>query len=330
MENLINICMSPDDNFVEVTTLAMISVVESAAANTQFHFYIIDNNISAENKRIMTDTSETYGFCIDFLTNENAESEVSDKIEFGRWTFSTMQRLFLCRIMPTEVERVLYLDGDILVRKPLDELYNTDLGDNYYIAGVQDCISPQNKINVGMQTDDRYINAGVILINIAKWRKDNIEQQLLAYCKEDKYILQYPDQDTINSVMRGHIKIVHPRYNAYTMMFNYSYADALKYRSANVYYSQKEYDEAVADPAIVHFTSDAASVRVWYKNGKHKYRSEWLAVRSKSFWKDRPLAEDNRPLKAKAKTFFFRHLPKGIAVDLARRTNIKHTNQHKS
>lgn len=328
MENQINICISADENFIELGAVVLKSIVHYANPGTAFSFYVIDNGISEISRKQVVSMLDKEHAEVVFISAKDMEKDVGMHIDGGRWPLSAFQRLYIADYLPRDVRRVLYLDCDILVRGPLDGLYNTDLEDYYVLAGAEECLSEQNKKNIGITEKDVYINSGILVIDLERWRDLDVGRKSLNYIRNNLQHLQFVDQDTINAVLKERIKTIPLRYNSYTVLFNYSYDEMLRYRNVKKFCSRQMCWEAVNNPEIVHFTQDTISIRPWYKNGGHKYRKEWLEIRAMTPWKDQPLWEDNRPFGIKAKHFVFGLLPRKIAVELAARVNNHHAKNY--
>ena len=113
-------------------------------------------------------------------------------------------RLCAPYMLPDEVERMLYLDVDTIVEKPLTEFYAMDLSD--WLAVV--C----KDLNSG--DSDNYFNSGVMLCNLKKIREDFRFEDFAQYAKEKNYDLPYADQDILNGLFAGKVKYADPdRYN---------------------------------------------------------------------------------------------------------------------
>lgn len=261
---------------------------------------------------------------VEFINAKDMEKDIGMQIDGGRWPLSAFQRLYIAEYLPRHVQRVLYLDCDILVRGPLDWLYEIDMENGYVVAGAEECLSEQNKTNIGITGQDIYVNSGVLLIDLEKWRSFDVGRKSMEYIKENSQYLQFVDQDTINAVLKGRIKLIPLKYNAYTVLFNYAYDEMLKYRNVKEFCDREMCQDAITNPVIVHFTQDTISIRPWYANGGHKYRKEWLEIRAMTPWKVEPLWDDNRSFGIKAKYCAFRILPRKIAVALAAKVNNRH------
>lgn len=117
------------------------------------------------------------------------------------WTYMTMARLELHRILPDE-SRVLYLDVDTIVMFDMSELFDADLGGNV-IGGVKE---PKRCLDPFM-----YINAGVLLMDLEKLRA-GFGDEMVEIANRRK--LRCPDQDAINLICQGRILELNPIYNA--------------------------------------------------------------------------------------------------------------------
>lgn len=131
----------------------------------------------------------------------------------------TYYRLFAPFIINESIDRLLYLDCDLIVNGSLDELYNTYMEDNI-IAGCKNMLCKEmsylNKVfntNLGLPLTNDYINAGVILIDIAKYKDFITPDQIISFINENEAHLKMQDQDVINKLFYGKIKHVDNKYN---------------------------------------------------------------------------------------------------------------------
>lgn len=324
---MINIYLVTDNRFAELCAIVIKSVVLNDIDN-RYCFYIVDDGVSVDNKTKIKNTILGFNAEISWLEKVDLDAMFKKSVDTGAWPINVLQRLYVLEQLPDTVDRIIYLDCDILVRKSLDVLYNTELGSNEYLAGVQECISEQNRRNIGMNIESPYINAGMLLIDVKKWLKYNATEKFTEYICKNIECLQYNDQDAINAVFENHIKIIHPIYNATVHMFNYSRGELFIYHNSKMYYKEEEINEAINDPTIVHFNRDTSSIRPWYKNGNHKFKNEWLEVRNQTAWADEELWEDNRSITDKLKCFGFKILPRKLGIRIARYFNKKHTKRY--
>lgn len=123
-----------------------------------------------------------------------------------RWTYMVMMRVALTKLFPT-IDRMLTLDHDTIIRKPIDYIWNVNLA-GYYYAAVEEKQIRNRK--------HPYYNFGVTLHNLAQLRKDGADDTIIRSVNSAYF--QYCEQDAVNSVCAGHILEIPPEYNA--MWFN--------------------------------------------------------------------------------------------------------------
>lgn len=111
-------------------------------------------------------------------------------------------RIFAAQLLPQDLERILYLDGDTIVINSLRELYDTEFGTAWYGActHVRKFLTKVNQHRLGMEEEYSYINSGVLLMNLKELRKNQNIKEVLAYAKQRKAYLTLPDQDIITAL----------------------------------------------------------------------------------------------------------------------------------
>jgi lipopolysaccharide biosynthesis glycosyltransferase len=155
-------------------------------------------------------------------------------------------RVLLPELLPA-LDRVLYLDSDLIVRTSLAPLWQTDLGTRLLGAVTNPLYPfqppyPQQALGIAQPQD--YFNSGVLLLNLAQMRAEGTARKL-AEVAATRRGLWYPDQDALNLVCRDRWHRLHPRWNAQSTYFELA-ASELPVPAAQI-------AETRADPAIVHF-----------------------------------------------------------------------------
>ncbi|WP_315122200.1 glycosyltransferase family 8 protein [uncultured Clostridium sp.] len=119
-------------------------------------------------------------------------------------------RIFAAQFLPEDLDRILYLDPDLVVINPLKELYYMDFEDNYYIAAshVYEGMRKLNEFRLDMEKDAHYINSGVMLMNLKLLREKQDISSVFDYIEKNKNILLLPDQDVLSGLYGGKTKII--------------------------------------------------------------------------------------------------------------------------
>lgn len=125
----------------------------------------------------------------------------------------TYARLLIPRVVGEEVDRVLYLDADTLVLKDLEPLWNADLG-NAVVGAVRDIDSTVHRQRLGLPGGDEagYFNAGVLLVNLARWRAERISEKAIEFLQEHPDS-PLSDQDALNVACAGLWRELDGRWN---------------------------------------------------------------------------------------------------------------------
>ncbi len=311
-----NIVYSSSDVYSEICGISLTSLLENNKHVDTIHIYIINNNISDINKNRLLDTAKQYHRELSFVDKVDLEKLANTNIYVGRWNIGTFFRLYLASILPESVERVIYVDCDMIIRGSLREVYEMDLGD-CLVAGVDDCRSDLYRIEIGCAPGTVYVNNGFLVIDLKKWREENVEEQFTAFISERKGDLTYMDQAPLNGVLGKQNKIyeLKPIYNAQRIFFDFSYKRLMRLRKPTHCLSYEEYLEATTNPIVVHFTPTfMTGTRPWNFKDKHIFTKEYLMYKQISLWKDEPLRKDDRKKKKKLMTLICKLTPKWILI----------------
>lgn len=209
----IAIAFTLNDSYAQHCCTAMVSALENNRSEP-LDIYVLTDYFSEENRRLFNQALKRYGDDnrLFFITvDDRALKELRLNITYI--THHTYYRFLLPTLLP-ELDRILYLDADLVVDGPLRELWQTPL-DGWYCGGVRDTWIEQAeyKFRIGMKRPELYINAGVILMNLARMREEQITERLMQTAREKGQQLDYQDQDVLNLTLRGGIKELPGTYN---------------------------------------------------------------------------------------------------------------------
>ncbi len=306
----LHVVYSSDNNYVQHVGVSLVSLLENNTEFTNIHIYLITNDISTENKDNLVFICEKYGRDITFINF--AEFARTIPLNIGNSiSINSYARLFLVSLLQKDIDKVLYLDCDSVIHNSLRPLWCEDISE-HYAAGVWDTVADHTKEKINMPVDSTYINAGMLLINLKKWREDQVEQKFLDFINLHNGQVFHHDQGTINGVLHEKILILHPKYNAMTTFFTMSRDTMMKYYGMKHYYCEKELNGAVANPVFIHYTPAFVN-RPWVRGSKHPLTYVYKEYLDMTPWKDTDLWEDKRRTKEKIVSFLYNYLPFEVA-----------------
>lgn len=260
-----NIVLASDNNFVQHCCVTMTSIL---LHNKDVVFYLFTEGLSDKNVILLTNQVERLGGVLNICIMDSA---IVSRFPMPRQhathiTVATYYRLFAEYALPRSVDRLIYLDCDIVVRGDLSELYNTDLN-GYAVAAVYQhnewAIDNKTFERLNIPFENGYFNAGVLLINLDYWRENNVTNRLLVFIKENYDRIRAHDQDTLNAVLYNETKALDYKWNYLPIFLNPSYYTF----PSKVDYTIKR------EPIIVHFVNRP---KPWEYYSDHPYTCEYF------------------------------------------------------
>ena len=217
MQNNIPIFLSSDNNYAPFVATTIASICDNTKSFCEF--YILDGGITQENQDKICELKKQFdNFSIEFLkiNVEETFKKINYQIAQKYITLSTYNRFLIPTLYP-DLKKVIYIDIDTIILEDIKFLYFQDLNE-YCLGAVHDIKSDdlpfqQYKKSIGLTQNHKYFQAGVLLIDIGNWKKNNVSQKLMdvAVKNSSKYRLQ--DQDALNVLFENNYKILDNRYN---------------------------------------------------------------------------------------------------------------------
>lgn len=253
--NVVNVAFILDDGFVIPTATAITSLIENKSSDTIYNIYLITNNLSKKNICLFEQFSNCKNITINIKNVDNAYNEFKINKENFKVTTTAIFKFNIPLIL-SELDKVLYIDGDTIIQKDLLGFYNIEL--NSYYAGVIKDLRPMyfykpsifERLNIQHKS---YFNSGVMLLNLKKMRIDKITEKLFNYRKNG--INYFMDQDSFNVVFNENVKYIEPFYNfILTNLDTFSFDEFLrlsKIKKDNI----KSYNDFIKTCFIIHYAS---------------------------------------------------------------------------
>lgn len=207
MNRQIPIFFSTDDKYIPYLDVAVSSLVDNASKHHNYRIIVLNTGIKKENidkvKR-----NERPGVIIDFIDISKCIEKFKAHFKnVYHFSIVTYYRLFIASMFP-QYDKILYLDCDLVVLGDISKLYNVELKDNVlgavgdeYVCNTEEFRNyAENAIGVN---PDTYFNAGVLLISLEQFRKNDIEKKFIKLISEHDFDLLDPDQAYLNYLCYG-------------------------------------------------------------------------------------------------------------------------------
>lgn len=253
-----NLLLTLDENYLLPCKVMLYSLFASNPNEQDVNIYLLHSDIPAEK------LAELERYCSDFGVKLHPMTMDADLFENAptnkRYPKEMYYRLLSPLVLPTELERVLYLDPDMLIINSLKPLWELNLyGKTFAAASHTGLTEMTNGINnARLNTEHEYFNSGVMLIDLNKARKlvtaENIFQCVSQYEKE----LILPDQDVFNILYGKYTQSIDD------VIWNYDVRHYTKYvlRSTGKY----DINWVMQNTAVLHFCGKNKPWHEEYKN----------------------------------------------------------------
>ncbi len=235
----INVCLATDNNYCQHLAACVSSILKNKNENEFINVYIIDGGIEKENKERLAFFEKNYD-CKIIYTTPDVEKLKNCKIFKGNYiSKAAYYRLLIPELL--DCDKVIYLDCDTIVNSSLSELFEKEFNNNL-VLGVIDVTSEkhQKRLNIG-----KYINSGVLLLNLKQMKKENTLNTILNWINQNLQKIELHDQDIINASINDRIEYIEEKFNVQVRREDHSLFNKIK------------------KPTIIHFISSKKPWTLW-------------------------------------------------------------------
>lgn len=268
----IHISYSLDNKLIYPTLVSMVSGLENNNKNKNIIVYhlLLSHDFNRSNVEIFESLRKNYTVKINYYVIPHIFSYSKT------WTAGTdcVYYKIILPIMFPNYKRIIYLDGDTLIRKDIAEMFNLPFNGNYILGFPFFMGYIMDKFGINAT---HYINGGCLLFNIDKIRKDKKDVDLLQFTIKNNSVLRFREQDSINYIFYPKIGFLPLKYGIYMIGDKRKFKELSRYSRSPL--NLTEGYEAVKDPAIVHFS--CCWPKVWTEGSKNLFNNHNICLRYK-------------------------------------------------
>lgn len=268
--SIYNIVCVSDENYIQHTAVMLCSLFEHNT-DKNFHIYLLTTGIKTDTEAKLQNLCKQYHAV---LTCKTYSTKELSNLPIGQWNTIMYLKLLIPHLLPSNTNRCLFLDVDMIINADIMPLYNIDLNGAIIAAAedMPDCIKYKQRL--GLNQTDYYINSGVIVCDLLKWRELENNKSIIDFTRSISDIITN-EQDVIALYFKGEIKLLPIKWNMTTFYF------MRKPKIFEKYLPQLK--EARKHPSIIHF---ACPIKPWFKDCQHPYKNLYKLFLKKTAWKN--------------------------------------------
>ncbi len=221
MRDVINIVLASDDNYAQHVAVLAASVLSNTKAKVNIH--LLSDAVSKERLTLINNTVQSRGSTLRVYDMSSYDC-FDNLFTSGHISKAAYFRLDIANILPEEVNKVIYMDVDLLVLQDIAELWQYDL-QGRPLAAVPDYgimaskrLMKQKQNVIGLPTDSLYFNSGVVIMDLEQWRKYDYAKQVIDLAAVGN--LPHHDQDALNKVFVENWMALPLKWNVIPPVFN--------------------------------------------------------------------------------------------------------------
>lgn len=307
----IHVVYAVDDGFARICGVSIASLLSNSLDAAGMDISILCDELSEENQGRLREVCHSFGKPGPYFVHIRALRELlGERVNTDRGSIMQYARLFVGRL---PYDRIIYLDCDVMLRKSVRKLWETDLHGKT-AAAVPDIYSRYYRRGMELEPFEAIYNNGVMVMDLDRWRSRNLEDRAIAYIHRHFGCPIKDDLGTVNAVLRGDITPLAPEWNAITSFYDFTYQEMLTYRKPPSYFPEELIERAAADPSLVHFASSYRSCRPWEEGCAHPFAEEWLRYQDKTPWSGAPARKAKKNMACRTLNALPDKLSVGIAM----------------
>lgn len=244
-EKDVDILVTIDANYIHPLTVMLKSLAVSNLNEESITVYVMSRDLTEKHIAIIRDAIREPRVRLSLCRVD--EPIIHAAPSSRRYPLTIYDRLFAAFYLPESLDRILYLDPDLVVIRPLDQLWSLPLGNHLYAAAshLGKAGDIFNSVRVDAEKVVPYFNSGVLLMNLAALRAEQDPQKVVAYIANHWESLLLPDQDILTGLYGKRIIPIDP--------YIYNMTERLLTRAALRPQSEVNAQWVLENSCIVHY-----------------------------------------------------------------------------
>lgn len=274
-----NIGCATDRNYAQHLGIMIYSLMSNTPSPELFDVYVVDGGILPGDIKRFQKIEAKFGCNIKFLKPDRSYFEKLKVYEI--YSEATYYRYFLLDTLP--IDKMLYLDCDMVVEGDVTELYNTDQKGNV-VSAVVEVLCPipfLKRLKI-----DKMFNAGMLLVDCKKWQEYKISQKAFQFQLDFEDTIEYPDQESLNVVLKDSWQIASGKWNVIARL---GLAKIGIGRPDYRYYPKSEVLKDYENPKIIHYANRL--FKPWFWLDPSPFKKNYLHYKKLSPWNDVPFPD---------------------------------------
>lgn len=269
-----------DRRYIEHASVAAVSVA-SAARRTPLRIHVMSCDADAASAARLRSALRPFGH-VDVAFHPVEPERLAGLFADKHLSKEAYLRFLAPEALPPDVDRVIYLDCDVIALDDVSALFAADLGGKA-VGAVPDIdwsdhAQTDRLLALGIRPDQPYVNSGVLVMDLGEWRRRDLSRRLLAFAAQKGSLLLRHDQDALNALLGDEIAVLDRRWNVQVILYSRYARRALpRDHAASV--------EARRRPSIVHFSTDE---KPWKFRAWTRKKALYFRFRDLTPWRDEP------------------------------------------
>lgn len=270
-----------NEGFIMQLATMLKSIEYNLKSYKKVKVYVLTNSISKENKNSV-ERSLNQERKIEVIWIGVNEEKVKDLKVDGHISIEAYYRLLMADVLPEDIDKIIYLDCDLILNDDIGKLWNIEIGENFILAVVEGYASMSSSSlsnfykELSLPPDSKIFNSGVLVINMKRWREFSVGNRIVNFIKKNKDRIIWHDQDGLNAVLAGKWKELDPRWNVTSYLI-----EQYPFFKGSVF-DKKTTEKIVKSAFIVHFNMTS---KPWHKYNKNIYNDLFYFYLDKTEWR---------------------------------------------